>query len=105
MKYLVLITLCAGTLAWAAPAPVSAAPGVINRACQQANRSAATPRLCGCIQRVANDTLRRSERRKVAKFFRDPHRAQKVRQSSRRGDEILWKRYKAFGERAEAVCS
>lgn len=86
-------------------APVSAAPGVIDRACRQSNRADASPQLCGCIQKVANQSLNMRERRKVAKWFNNPHLAQKVRQSDRRRDEILWERYKAFGEQARQVCS
>ena len=101
MKHLLIIALMAGSLAWAAPAPGEA--GVIARACQQSNRSA-SPALCRCIQKVANGSLNMFERRKVARWFGDPHQAQVVRQSDRRRDEELWKRYKAFGERAAQVC-
>ena len=78
--------------------------GVIERACNTAGRDAATPRLCSCIQDVANVTLRNSDQRKAAGFFRDPHRAQEVRQSSRNSDRVFWDRYKAFGEAAEVYC-
>lgn len=105
MKKLIGCALCAATLAWAAPAPILAASGVIERACRQSDRSAATPQLCSCIQKVANHSLSRTERRKAAKFFSDPHMAQEVRQSDRNSDEVLWKKYKAFGEKARATCS
>lgn len=105
MKLFVTTALCAGMLTWTAPAPVQAGVGVIDRACRQSNRAAATPALCRCIQRVANDSLSRSERRKVAKWFKDPQKAQATRQSNRRGAETLWERYKAFGERAARVCA
>ena len=104
MKTFLTIAVCAGLLASGAPAPVIAGPGVIDRACRQSNCQAATPQLCSCIQRVANNSLSRSERRKVAKFFSDPHQAQQVRQSDRHTDEALWKRYKAFGEQARSSC-
>lgn len=78
--------------------------GVIERACLTADRDAASPRLCGCIQAVADQTLRSSEQRKAAGFFRDPHRAQEVRQSSNRSDRQFWDRYKAFGAAAENYC-
>lgn len=105
MKSLMTVLVAAMVAGTAAPLPVAAAPGVIQRACQQSDRDAATPQLCGCIQRVANHSLTRSERRKVAKWFSDPHQAQEVRMSDRRSDEELWKRYKAFGEKAHATCS
>jgi len=102
MKYLLTLALMTGTLGWVAPAPADA--GVIERACRQSNRTAASPQLCRCIQGVANRSLNMLERRKVARWFVDPHQAQEVRQSDHRRDEELWERYKAFGERAARVC-
>lgn len=78
--------------------------GAISKACLRADRSAATPTLCNCIQKVANVSLSRSERKKASKFFSDPHKAQVVRQSDRRSDEIFWDRYRAFGEQAKKTC-
>lgn len=102
MKSILTAALCAGAIY--VVAPQSAEAGVIERACRQADRTAASPSVCGCIQKVANVSLTRSERKKVASWFDDPHQAQVVRQSSRSGDERLWLRYKAFGERAERTC-
>jgi len=79
--------------------------GVIERACLSSGRTAASSALCGCIQEVANLTLRNGEQRKAARFFRDPHRAQEVRQSDRRSDRQFWDRYRAFGAAAETYCS
>jgi len=79
--------------------------GVIERACMASGRDSANPGLCGCIQDVADATLRGREQRKVAKFFRNPDRAQDVRQSSRSSDRQLWGRYTAFGAAAESSCS
>lgn len=101
MKHLLTIAAAAATLAWIAPTPGAA--GVIERACMQSNRKA-SPSLCRCIQKVANSHLNGLERRKVARWFGDPHQAQEVRQSDRRKDAELWKRYKAFGARAAKVC-
>ena len=78
--------------------------GTIERACRSSDRGAAQASLCGCIQKVAELRLTRSEQRTVAKWFADPHRAQEVRQSSSRSDERLWKRYKTFGSDAERIC-
>ncbi|MGR3614608.1 MAG: hypothetical protein ACU0BB_01025 [Paracoccaceae bacterium] len=105
MKYLPVTLLCTGLLAGIHPAPAAAGTGVIERACNQSNRSASSPSLCQCIQKVANQSLNRTDRKKVAKFFDDPHAAQEVRQSDRHSDEKLWLRYKAFGEKARATCS
>ncbi|MFW8594590.1 hypothetical protein [Cribrihabitans neustonicus] len=102
MKHFLLAALCAGSLA--AVAPGSAGAGVIENACRQSDRGA-SPALCGCIQKIASHKLTRAEQRKVSKWFRDPHQAQVVRQSSRRSDERLWQRYKAFGDTAARACS
>lgn len=104
MKRFLAAILCAGTLAGVQPQELQAGPGVIDRACRQSNRTAANPGLCRCIQKVANRELSMGERRKVAKWFSDPHRAQEVRQSDKRSDEVLWQRYKVFGERAQQTC-
>lgn len=79
--------------------------GKIEQACMASGRTGANPVLCVCIQNVANKTLSRSEQRKVAKFFSDPHRAQEVRQSDRASDEKLWTRYRQFGDAAQSYCS
>lgn len=102
MKRFVLVAL--GVAALSAASPVLAGMGVIDRACRGSDRSAASPQLCSCIQKVANSSLSRSERHKVAKWFNNPHQAQEVRQSDNSSDERLWLRYKAFGERAKATC-
>ncbi|EAQ47637.1 hypothetical protein MED193_20629 [Roseobacter sp. MED193] len=78
--------------------------GVIERACRNSDRSAASPALCRCIQKVANVQLTSSERKTVSKWFGDPHQAQVVRQSSNHRDEQLWERYKLFGDTAAKTC-
>lgn len=88
----------------AAAMPLLACSGPIEKACVQSGRAAATSELCGCVQRAADATLGRSDQRLAAGFFKDPHRAQTVRQSDRRGHEEFWQRYKAFGATAEANC-
>ncbi|MGR3759926.1 hypothetical protein ACUXV3_07295 [Roseobacteraceae bacterium NS-SX3] len=103
MKNLLTAILCAGTLV--ALAPQAADAGAIERACRQSDRGAARPAVCRCLQQVADRRLTRSERKTVSKWFRDPHQAQVVRQSSRGRDARLWQRYKAFGETAARACS
>lgn len=102
MKHFLTAAACAALLAGLMPAGAQA--GSIERACRQSDRTAASPRLCRCIQQVADRSLSRGEQRTVAKWFSDPHRAQVVRQSDRRSDERLWLRYKAFGEHAAQSC-
>lgn len=80
-----------------------AAAGPIERACLGSDRAGSAP-LCRCIQRVADATLRRGEQRMAARFFREPHRAQEIRQSDSPRHEAFWQRYKYFGSAAELNC-
>ncbi|HEX9858799.1 MAG TPA: hypothetical protein VGA75_10630 [Paracoccaceae bacterium] len=98
--------LAAALVALALPLSVTpAAAGPIERACISSNRDAANRAVCGCIQQVADQTLRGGDQRKAAKFFSDPERAQEVRMSKRDSDNAFWARYKSFGELAEAYCA
>lgn len=83
----------------------SAEANIIKRACMKSDRQYANPSLCGCIQLVADITLSRRDQKTAAKFFRDPHRAQEVRQSGRANDAQFWTKYRAFGQSAESYCS
>ena len=88
--------------------PVSgtfAVAGPIERACMSSPRKSASWRLCGCIQRVADQTLSRSDQRVAAKFFVEPHKAQEIRQSDNTRHEAFWLRYKEFGVSAAASCN
>ena len=99
MRY-IIFSICLAVIALpVATAPVEAA--AIKKACMASDRKA-NPRLCACIQSAADRTLTRKDQRLAASFFRDPDRAQEVRQSDRRSDEVFWKRYRTFGETAEA---
>lgn len=102
MKHAIAVALGAGLLMLTQTEPAEA--GAIRKACLKSDRSEATPQLCGCIQKVANHSLNLRERKKVAKWFADPHRAQEIRQSDKRADERLWQRYRAFGEQAQETC-
>lgn len=81
------------------------ATGPIQRACQSQGRKAATAQRCGCVQAVANQALSPADQRRGVKFFRDPHKAQEVRQSSSASNERFWRDWKAFGDRAEQLCA
>ncbi|WOI56955.1 hypothetical protein [Palleronia sp. LCG004] len=99
MKKLTAITLlaiCAGGASHA---------GVIERACLGSDRSQASRGLCGCIQQVADVTLTRRDQRVAARFFKDPHRSQEIRQSDNPNDELFWRKYRSFGTTAENYCS
>ncbi len=81
------------------------AAGKIERACLNADRTGATRQLCGCVQDVAEAMLNRSEQKRVAKYFDEPHQTQVLRQSDRRTDERFWEKYKQFGEAVGTYCS
>lgn len=107
MKKLLMAAALVGMLA---PVAVVMSPGVamagpIDRACMASDRKARSLRLCRCIQQVADQTLSRSDQRMAAKFFRDPQKAQDVRQSDSQNHEAFWRKYRAFGETAAAMCS
>ncbi|MGJ8625963.1 MAG: hypothetical protein ACSHXB_03290 [Sulfitobacter sp.] len=87
------------------PQPVLFATGPIHRACVSANRKAATPSRCGCVQAVADQSLSASDQRRGAKMFKDPHKAQEVRQSDNPSNERFWLAWKAFGQNAAAACN
>jgi hypothetical protein len=80
------------------------ASGEIGRACVRADREAATSSLCSCVQRVASQTLSSAEQRRAADFFANPDNAEEVRRSDAARDDAFWERYRAFADRAEAVC-
>ena len=82
-----------------------ATAGTIERACLSSDRQGASRAVCGCIQQVADQTLRGGDQRRAAKFFSDPDRAQEVRMSDRNSDNAFWDRYKNFGIAAAAQCA
>ncbi|SEO03682.1 hypothetical protein SAMN04490248_101115 [Salinihabitans flavidus] len=98
-----IATTCAAALVVAMTAPAVLA-GPISSACLQSDRAAKSRSLCGCIQQVADQALTRSEQRIAAGFFRDPHKAQEVRQSRSHSNEVFWKRYSEFGTIVAASC-
>ena len=81
----------------------AAEANTIRNACLKGERKA-NPRLCTCIQTAADRTLSRKDQRLAATFFRDPDRAQEIRQSDRRAHEVFWQRYKSFGAFAASIC-
>jgi len=84
---------------------VSFATGPIYTACRQAGRREASRERCGCVQAVANQTLIAADQKRGAGFFKDPARAQEVRQSDRSIDERFWDRWKAYSEQAKRICT
>lgn len=80
------------------------ASGPLSRACLASGRDAASRQLCGCIQAVADMSLSNRDQSLAASFYDDPHRAQEIRQSDRASDERFWRKYREYGETAEALC-
>ena len=95
--------LLAGGLVLAGASAALAGP--IEDACNASARAKGDRALCNCIQQAADRTLHRSEQRRAARFFKDPDEAQKVRMSKSDSDNEFWRRYRAFGEMAEAFCA
>ncbi len=85
--------------------PAAASAGVIERACLSSDRAGGNRALCTCIQQAADRTLSQRDQRLAARFFDDPDRAQEVRMSNRRSDELFWERYETFGAFAQVVCA
>lgn len=76
----------------------------LEAACSRSQRAAANGVICGCIQDVADLTLNDRDQRLAVSFFKDPQKAQDMRQSDRRGDEKFWDRYKQFASAAGDLC-
>lgn len=95
------IIIAAATVMLTAPLAMA---GPIDSACVRSEKARGNAPLCGCIQQVANQTLSRSDQRRAADFFRNPHKAQEVRMSKRDADNAFWARYKQFAGTAEAYC-
>lgn len=102
MRYLLMIGAVASIAACGGGG--RGATGDISEACLAADRRAASPALCSCVQQVANQSLSGADRSRAAAFFADPQLAQNTRQSDRASDERFWQRYKAFTELATQIC-
>lgn len=92
----------AAVLSLVASAPALAGP--IEGACNRSDRDAASRSLCACIQQAADATLSGDDQRRVAKMFNDPEAVHKVKLSDSDRDDDFWKRYRNFGDTAEAYC-
>ena len=79
--------------------------GPIEKACLRSDRDAANRSVCGCVQDAANLTLTSADQKLAASFFKNPQKAQDIRQSDRRSHEDFWERYREFGAAAETFCS
>lgn len=84
--------------------PMPGFAGAMERACNQSDRRASSRTLCNCIQQVADFKLSKKDQRLASKFFKDPHKAQEIRQSDSSSHEAFWLRYKEFASTAGASC-
>jgi hypothetical protein len=87
------------------PAGSAPAGNLIRNACLTADRAAASAKLCSCIQSVADQRLKQKDQKLAASFFRDPHKAQEIRQSDSHAHEVFWGKYKEFGAAAQKSCA
>jgi len=78
--------------------------GEIGKACIAADRSAANPRLCSCVQAAANRHLNGRDQELAATVFETPDLAQEIRARDDRASEAFWQRYKDFSRTAERSC-
>ena len=81
------------------------ATGPVYNACLVAGRRSSSRARCGCIQAVADRELSASDQKRGAKYFKDPHALQEVRQSDTAKNERFWTAWKAYGQRAAELCS
>jgi hypothetical protein len=81
----------------------AAMAGPIERACRSSDNGNSS--VCGCIQQVADMTLKGGDQRRAAKLMKDPDLAHEVWISKREADDEFWDRYKNFGQMAEAYCA
>lgn len=102
MRYLLIIGALASMAACGGGSRVVS--GDISQACLEADRRAASPALCSCVQQVADQSLSRSEQLRAVTFFLEPQLAQDTRQSDRASDERFWERYRAFTDLASEIC-
>lgn len=102
MRALLIVLLTTALLGPIGSGPVEA--NAIRKACIKSDRPASR-QLCSCIQNVADTTLSRTDQKRGAKYFQDPHALQEVRQSDRPSNERFWERWKAFGAAAASYCA
>lgn len=103
MKITILSAAMAAAVLLSSGSAVMAGP--IESACLRSDRASGNRSLCGCIQQVADMTLKGGDQRRAAKFFRDPDLAHTVWVSQKPADDAFWDRYKQFGAMAEAYCA
>ena len=104
LSALIALTACSGGRDPSNSGSTRGATGNISRACLSADRSAATPTLCKCVQGVANSELSRRDRTRVADFFDDAENANDMKISETTANDAFWTRYRAFTSSARIKC-
>lgn len=104
LSALVVLTACGGGRDRLSTGSTAGATGPVSRACLAADRSAASTSLCGCVQRVANAELSRSDRSRLVRFFDDPEFAHSIRISDTDANDDFWRRYQDYVSKARAQC-
>ena len=84
--------------------PTRGVNGPIAQACLEADRDAATPALCACVQRVADAQLSSRDRTRMERFFADPEIAHAAKISDTPANDAFWERYQAFVRSARNTC-
>lgn len=78
--------------------------GEVGKACMAAERTAANPALCSCVQASANQHLNGNDQKLAAAFFADPEKANDMKLSKSRSADAFWDRYKLFSATAQRSC-
>lgn len=78
--------------------------GEVAKACIEADRNAANPALCSCVQQAANQTLRPADRSRLVEFFKDPEEAHAIKINDSPFAEAFWDRYRNFIDTSRALC-
>jgi len=89
---LIFLTACGGIDRFGSSGGSTAgSTGAVSRACLAADRSSASPRLCSCVQRVANAELSNADRSRLVRFFGDPEFAHAIRISDTPANDAFWR--------------
>lgn len=102
MKRLLTLALMGALLTPVVASMAEAGP--LQRACMSSDRKAKSRGMCRCLDKVAKGRLSSGEQRLAATFFKDPHKAQEIRQSDNRMHEKFWKKYKVYSGAVSRRC-
>ena len=104
MTCVLALSACGGDRLASNSGSTRGATGPISQACLAADRSAANPSLCSCVQRVANAELSSRDRSRMVRFFGDPEVAHATKISDTPANDAFWARYQDFVRSARRQC-